>query len=131
MKNTETVKQVYERFMAGDVPGILSTFDPDVEFRLAEGHPYCPDGRPLHGATEIVEGFFKKADGQWDRWTILPHAILETEDAVIVEGRYHGVYKPTGKHMDVQVCHVWKFRAGMITSFHQYLDTARLQAIMG
>ena len=39
-------------------------------------------------------------------------------------------YKPTGRHMDVQVCHVWRFRGGKVASFHQYVDTARLQGVM-
>jgi len=57
--------------------------------------------------------------------------MLEAEDAVIVEGRYTGTYKPTGNRMDVQVCHVWRFRDGKVASFHQYLDTARLRRVMG
>jgi ketosteroid isomerase-like protein len=32
--------------------------------------------------------------------------------------------------LDVQVCHVWRFNKGKITSFHQYLDSARLQKTM-
>ena len=40
MSNAEVVKYIYERFAQGDAPAILSKFDPDVEFRLAEGHPY-------------------------------------------------------------------------------------------
>jgi ketosteroid isomerase-like protein len=58
-------------------------------------------------------------------------AAIETADAVIVEGRYTGLYKPTGRRMDLQVCHVWRFRGGEVTSFHQYLDTASLQRVMG
>lgn len=54
----------------------------------------------------------------------------EATDAVVVECRYQGVYKPTGRNMDIQVCHVWKVSDGKIKSFQQYIDTARLQAIM-
>jgi ketosteroid isomerase-like protein len=32
--------------------------------------------------------------------------------------------------MDVQVCHVWRFRDGKVASFHQYVDTAALQRVM-
>jgi ketosteroid isomerase-like protein len=56
--------------------------------------------------------------------------VHETADAVVVECRYQGVYKPTGKNMDLQVCHVWKVADGKLKSFHQYIDTARLQEIM-
>ena len=52
-------------------------------------------------------------------------------DSVIVEGRYSGTYKPTGKSIDVQVCHVWDVKGGKVTRFQQYVDTAKLQAAMG
>ena len=48
----------------------------------------------------------------------------------MTEGRYSGRYKPTGKELDVQVCHVWRFQNGKVKSFHQYVDTARLQDTM-
>jgi ketosteroid isomerase-like protein len=31
----------------------------------------------------------------------------------------------------VQLCHVWRFRGDRIASFHQYVDTAGLQRVMG
>ena len=31
---------------------------------------------------------------------------------VVVEARYTGTYKQTGKKLDAQVCHVWKMRDG-------------------
>jgi uncharacterized protein len=46
-------------------------------------------------------------------------------------GRYVGTYKPTGKSLDAQVCHVLKFRDGKLTSFQQFVDTAQLQDVMG
>jgi ketosteroid isomerase-like protein len=33
--------------------------------------------------------------------------------------------------MDVQVCHVWRFRDAKVASFHQYVDTANLRRVMG
>src|SRR5688572_30996630 len=90
MSNTEVVRQVYERFARGEVPGILAAFDPEIEFRLAEGHPYCPEGKAWHGADEIIAGFFKKAAGQWNAWTVSPETIHEHADTVVVEGRYRG-----------------------------------------
>jgi ketosteroid isomerase-like protein len=131
MRNAETVKHVYESFGRRDVPSILATFDRDVEFRLAEGHPYQPNGTPWIGPDAVIQHFFKKAGAEWDCWTIDLREVLETRDAVVVECRYTALYKPTGKTLDVQVCHVWRFNNGRIKSFHQYLDTARLQDVMG
>ena len=47
------------------------------------------------------------------------------------EGRYSGTFKPTGKGMDTQFCHVWDVKDGKITRFQQYVDTAKLRDVMG
>jgi len=130
MSKTELVKQIYHDFMTGNVGNILDTFDPAIEFRLAESHPYRGSEPPWIGKEAVVEKFFKVAGSEWDRWSIAVDAALETADAVVVEGRYTGTYKPTGRWMDVQVCHVWRFRGPKVTSFHQYVDTARLSHVM-
>ena len=130
MTNADLVKHIYERFAHGDASAILATFDKDVEFRLAEGHPYSPEGTPWIGADAITQNFFLKSGPEWDEWSMRVDQLLETGNAVVVEGRYHGWYKPSGKKLDVQVCHVWRFKDGKVKSFHQYIDTARLQDVM-
>jgi ketosteroid isomerase-like protein len=130
MTNSQLVKYVYEKFAQGDAASVLATFDKNVEFRLAEGHPYQPEGKPWFGGDAIARNFFMKAGPEWDGWTISFDELLDMGEAVVVECRYGGIYKPTGKRMNVQVCHVWRFANGKIRSFHQYLDTARLQEVM-
>ena len=130
MNNSEIVKHIYDKLAQGDAAAILSTFDQNIQFRLAEGHPYSPDNQTWHGPEAVTRNFFMRAGGEWQDWKVHIHELLETEDAVIVEGRYTGIYKPTGKNMDIQVCHVWRLHGGKVTSFHQYLDTGHLQEIM-
>ena len=129
MNNVEIVKYIYEKFKHGDAPSILTTFAPDVEFRLAEGHPYQPSGQPWFGKDAITQHFFAKAGPEWD-WSIALTNAHDLEDTVVVEGRYKSVYKPTGKALDAQTCHVWKFKNGTVKSFHQYADTAQIQEVM-
>lgn len=131
MTNVEVVKRCYEKFRTGDGAGLLALFDPNMEFRLAEGHPYKIDGKPWIGRDEILQNFLMKAGGEFENWDFVIGSILETPEGVVAEGRYSGIYKPTGSKMDVQVCHVWKIRNGTPTSFHQYADTAGLQRVMG
>ena len=131
LTNGDLVRRVYERFAQGDVDSILANFEPDVEFRLAEGHPYQPSGQPWVGKEAVAQNFFMKAGPEWDGWSVVVSDVLEMGDAVVVECRYNGIYKPTGRPLDVQVCHVWRFRHSMVKSFHQYLDTAALQEVMG
>ena len=131
MKHAETIRKIYDDFAAGDAAAILAVFADDVEFRLAEGHPYRGSGGAWVGKDAIAKNFFAVAGPEWEGWSIGVVATIEAADAVVVEGRYTGRYKPTGRPMDVQVCHVWRFRGNEVASFHQYVDTARLQHVMG
>ena len=129
-KNVEAVKSAYESFSRGDAEALLAGMADEVEFRVAEGHPYQPSGAAWHGKQALVEKFLMKAGTEWEGWTMTPGEIHALGDTVVVEGRYHGLYKPTGRRMDLQVCHVWRVRDGVIRSFHQYLNTAELQRVM-
>ena len=130
MTKVETIRHVYDRFAKGDAAAILATFDENIEFRLAEGHPYQPGGEPWIGGDAITKNFFSKAGSEWRDWQFHIDQVIEAGDAVVVEGRYSAVYEPTGRELDAQGCHVWRFRNGRIASFHQYVDTARLQHVM-
>jgi len=130
MKHADTVRKIYRDFAAGDAAAILGVFADDVEFRLAEHHPYRGSKGAWHGKQAIAKEFFAVAGPEWDGWTIGIDRIVEAADDVVVEGRYTGLYKPTGRHMDVQVCHVWRFRGERVASFHQYVDTAALRRVM-
>ena len=130
MKNIDTVRKIYRDFAAGDAAAILDVFADDVEFRLAEHHPYRGSAGAWRGKQAIAQEFFAVAGPEWQSWTIGVEQTVEAPDAVIVEGRYTGLYKPTGRRMDIQVCHVWRFRGERVASFHQYVDTAALRRIM-
>jgi ketosteroid isomerase-like protein len=131
MSQLEIVGKIYRDFAAGDAAAILAVFADDVEFKLAEGHPYRGSAGAWRGKDAIAKSFFAVAGPEWDGWSIGVETTVEAADAVIVEGRYTGLYKPTGRRMDVQVCHVWRFSDGQVASFHQYVDTARLRHVMG
>jgi uncharacterized protein len=130
MKSADTIQKIYRDFAIGDAAAILATFTDDVEFRLAENHPYRSDAGPWRGKQAIAQNFFAVAGPEWDGWRMCVEQTTETADAVVVEGRYKGLYKPTNRPMDVQVCHVWRFRSGKVASFHQYVDTAALRRVM-
>jgi uncharacterized protein len=130
MNKLDVVQTIYRDFAAGDAAAILAVFAEDVEFRLTENHPYRGSAGAWRGKEEIAKRFFAVAGPEWDGWKIGVEQTLEAADAVVVEGRYTGRYKPTGRRMDVQVCHVWRFRGTLVESFHQYVDTAGLHRVM-
>ena len=131
MGNVESMKGGYEAFGRGDVPSVLALFDPNIEWREAESNPYKPDGKAWIGPDAIVQNLFMRLGSEWDGFTVTPEAFHDAGDIVVAECRYTGVHKATGKSIDAQACHVWKFSDGKVTNFQQYVDTAQLQDAMG
>jgi ketosteroid isomerase-like protein len=131
MGNVEIIQGGYAAFGRGDVPGVLAIFDPNIEWREAESNPYKPDGKPWIGGDAIVANLFMRLGSEWDGFTATPTVFHDAGDAVVVECRYTGAHKATGKSIDAQACHVWTLRDGKVTNFQQYVDTAQLQEAMG
>jgi hypothetical protein len=90
-----------------------------------------PTGEAWVGPDAVLNNLFMKIGTEWDGFTVHPKSFHAAGDSVIVEGRYTGTYKSTGKGMDAQFCHVWGVRDGKVSKFQQYLDTAKVQDAMG
>jgi ketosteroid isomerase-like protein len=131
MGNVEIMRGGYEAFARGDVPSVLALFAPDIEWREAESNPYKPDGKAWIGPDAIVQNLFMRLGSEWDGFTVTPKALHDAGDTVVAECRYTGVHRATGKSIDAQACHVWRFDDGKIASFQQYVDTAQMQDAMG
>ena len=103
----------------------------DIKWHEAESNPYMPSGEAWVGPDAILNNLFMKLGAEWDGFSVHPKSFYGAGDSVIVEARYSGTYKATGKSMDTQVCHVWDVKDGKVTRFQQYVDTAKLQNVMG
>jgi uncharacterized protein len=131
MSNVQMMRDLYEAFGRGDVPTVLGAMDPAIEWREAEGNPYQPSGKAWQGPDAIVQNLFMRLATEWDGFTVHPGVFHDAGDAVVVEARYTGTYKQTGRKLDAQVCHVWTTREGKVIGFQQYVDTAQLQDVQG
>ena len=131
MSGVKVVSGAYEAFSRGDVPAVVGAMDPGVHWHEAEGNPYRPSGEAWVGPEAVVNNLFVKLAEEWDGFAVHPESFHDAGDVVVVELRYSGTYKATGKAIDAQVCHVWTVKDGKITKFQQYVDTAKLQDVMG
>jgi uncharacterized protein len=132
MSNVQLIRDAYEAFGRGDIATVLGMMDPGIEWREAEGNPYQPSGEAWKGPDAIVQNLFVRIGADFEgSFLIQPKEFHDVGDTVIVEGRYIGTNKGTGKNLDAQMCHVFKIRDGKITSFQQFVDTAQLQDVMG
>ena len=130
MDNIRFLKNLYDTFGRGDIPAVLGAMSPDIHWYQAESNPYRPSGEAWVGPDAVLNGLFMRLGAEWDGFAVHPKSFHDADDSVIVEARYSGMYKPTGKSMDTQVCHVWDVKDGKVTRFQQYADTFRLQELM-
>jgi len=130
MDNVKVMKDLYESFGRGDMPSVLGAMSPGIKWHQAEGNPYQPSGAPWVGPDAIVNNLFMKLGSEWDGFAVHPKAFYGAGDTVVVEGRYTGAYKPTGRSIDAQFCHIWDVKDGKVTRLQQYTDTAQMQGAM-
>lgn len=128
--NGEIVEILYEAFARGDVPAVLGSFDPRIEWREADGFIYA-DGNPYIGPQAVAEGVFMRLASDVEQFSVTPENIIDAGDTVVVEGRYKGTMKVTGTPVDAQFAHVWQLRDGRIVRFQQYTDTAQWRRAAG
>ena len=131
MNNVSLVKNIYDAFGRGDIPTVLGAMSPDIHWHQAESNPYMPSGEAWVGPDAVLSNLLIRLGAEWDGFTVHPKSFHDAGGSVIVEARYSGSYKATGKKMDTQVCHVFDIRDGKVTRFQQYVDTAKLQSVMG
>ena len=131
VSSVDSVRGLYEAFAQGDVAAVVAGMDANIEWRQAESNPYQPSGDAWIGPDAIVSNLFMRLASEWDGFAVHPQQYHDAGDAVVVEGRYSGMYKTTGADLDAQFCHVFKFSNDRVTSFQQFTDTAQLQATMG
>ena len=131
MGNVDLLKNLYDAFGRGDIPEVLGGMSPDIRWHQAESNPYMPSGEAWVGPDAVMNKLFARLGAEWEGFSVHPRSFHGARDSVIVEGRYTGTYKATGKSMDLQVCHIWDVKDGKLSRFQQYLDTAKLQEVMG
>jgi ketosteroid isomerase-like protein len=129
--NVALARRIYDAFAAGDVPTVLAALDDKIEWREAQGNPMGnDDGSAFVGPDAVVQNVFMPLATEWEGFTVTPQRIIATETGVISEGRYTGVYKPTGTALDSPFAHVWEITDGKLTGFQQYTDTAMFRRAM-
>ena len=121
-ENVKIVRGIYEAFGRGDVPGVLSKFASNIEWREADNYIYA-DRNPYIGPSAVLEGVFMRIVSQWNNFTVLPDSILDAGDHVITLGHYSGTHKKTRKSVKAQMVHVWNIADGKAVKFQQYTDT--------
>lgn len=120
----DVVKGFYAALGRGDIAGVLALLDPEVRWTEAERFPYY--GGTWRGPRAVRENLLERLARDWDGFSAKAGDFVAEGERVVSLGVYSGTYKSTGKSMTAPFAHVWTVRAGRVTDFLMYADTAKV-----
>ena len=126
----DRIRTIYDAFAKGDVPTVLGSFHKDIVWNEAENFIYA-DGNPYKGPDAILNGVFMRLATEWDNFKLVDINYYNVEgNRALAIGRYQGKYKATGKDLNAQFVHFWKFKDDSIIGFQQYTDTRQAAEVV-
>jgi hypothetical protein len=123
MTNVEIVQQAYSNFALGNVPAVLATFDPEIEWHECKGMPFVKGDGIYKGQEAIVTNVFMNLPVFFDGFNIVVKQIFGADDKVVMVGYYAGTNKATGNQFKANATHVWTIKNGKFVHFFQAVDT--------
>jgi ketosteroid isomerase-like protein len=124
MDNVQIIQQVYKDFGAGNVAGVLSFFDNDVEW-VRPGEPDIP----FSGTFKGIEGIGKFLSLVAQNVRIkeyYPKQFLSNNDTVVVIGEDTAEAIPTGKSYTTHWVQEFVLRDGKIIYGRAFIDTLQV-----
>ena len=126
--NLELVKALYAAFGVGDVPKVLGSMHPQIQWTETAGFKY---GGVYRSPQAVLENVFAKLQVDFESFSIHTERLIDAGNVVLMQGHYVAKAKATGKSVRAAVAHVLEIKDGKIVRFDQYVDSATINAIMG
>ena len=70
-QNVDLIRSIYDAFATGDIPAVVATMSPDVEWNEAENFPYA-DNNPYRGPEAVLTGVFGRIATDWQDFGAVP-----------------------------------------------------------
>ncbi|HEV3469989.1 MAG TPA: nuclear transport factor 2 family protein [Pyrinomonadaceae bacterium] len=121
-ENLEVVRNLFERFASGDLPGILGMLADGVDWHI-RGPEVVPFYGPRAGHDGVLD-FFGKVSTSVAFDSFQPEEFIPAGDKVLVIGGERGRVRATGRSFENSWIMVFTLRDGKITKFRSYEDTA-------
>lgn len=127
--NVEVVRSAFAAFQHGDMPAVLATMDPDVEWSDPDQPMPAPGGGGTHHGLAAVRDVFASLPETWDGFRADPDDMIDAGERVVVTGRFGGRARGGGE-LDAPFAMVFELRDGRIVRYRSYADTARVAAAL-
>ncbi len=120
--NSAVVRQAYEAFGRGDIPGVLDLLTDDVVWTLQGPSPIPFAG--THRGREGIAEFFSLVAEALEFEQFEPREFVAQGDTVVVLGYERSLAKATGRPLEQEWAHVYTLRDGKIATGRFFEDTA-------
>jgi ketosteroid isomerase-like protein len=120
----DTVCRFYDSLGRGDVAAVLSLLDAQVEWTEAERFPYYSG--TWRGPDAVLSNLLIPLSRDWENFSARADDFITDGDRVVSLGAYSGTYRKTGRSFSAPFAHIWTVRAGKLTRFQMYTDTAKV-----
>ncbi|MCX7550504.1 nuclear transport factor 2 family protein [Xanthomarina sp. F2636L] len=125
-QNIQVINNLYKAFATGDIPTVLGSMNPKIEWKEAESNSMA-DGNPYIGPDAILNGVFARLGANHEYFNLADIELHDmSNNKVLATLRYNAKNKETGKAYNAQAAHFWTLEAGKIVKFQQYVDTKKL-----
>ncbi|WP_047417425.1 nuclear transport factor 2 family protein [Cellulophaga sp. Hel_I_12] len=125
-QNIQIIDNLYKAFATGDIPAVLGSMNPKIEWNEAESNKLA-DGNPYIGPEAILNGVFARLGADHDYFNLADIELHDmSNNKVLATLRYDAKNKETGKAYNAQAAHFWTLEDGKIVKFQQFVDTKKL-----
>ena len=121
-QNLDVVRRAYEAFGKGDIPGLLSLFDPSITW-TTPGPPDVPTAGTRKGPQAVAE-FFQTLNATFEIQRFETREFFAQGDRVVVIGDDTSRVKATGKAIEFAFVHIFTVRNGKVVAFEERADTS-------
>jgi ketosteroid isomerase-like protein len=126
--NSELVRRGYEAWNRGDVDGVMSFLDPEVEWR---GYTHIPESGTLQGRDDVKVWLERFLDA-WEQLDIDVTELIDSGDQVVALVRFRGSGKGSGVPVEGGTdAHMWTVSDGRIVAVTLYQGTQEALKAIG
>jgi ketosteroid isomerase-like protein len=126
-ENVEVVRKIYDAFEAGDIEGLLSWVDPEIEFDLSDRLP----DEGLHRGREAYRQFLTRTFELWADFRVEVEDLIDAGDAVVAIIHTTATGRVSGIEIDERVGHVFWLRDDIPCRFKVFSDRNEALAAVG
>lgn len=120
--NIQIVKDAYNKFSTGDIPGLLNHLSGDVLWQTPEIEN-AQFGGTRHGHAGAGE-FFSLLEQSEEFTKFEPAEFIAQGNRIVVLGKYGATVRETGRSYETDWVHVFTVKDNKITSFTEFFDNA-------